>query len=270
MDEAKASVQDRWARLRFAVVGPLLSAPPAAGELARELTRLAEKVWRYPASGMQVRFARSSIERWYYAARAEPKDPVAVLRRRVRKDAGRARGVSPELGQAIRAQYQGHPSWSYQLHVDNLHVLVEQHPELGALPSYTTLRRWMKAHGLFKQRRRARPPLPGEARAELRRSQLETRASKLNTWARSGTSGSVGSKPGVWSKVSSPWGGPGPGHLARLPRGRRPAGSSSTSRERNGGLAASLWGEPRARGPDAGCVPDRFALEDPRAKRRAP
>jgi hypothetical protein len=33
MDETKETVQDRWARLRFAVVGPLLSAPPAAGEL---------------------------------------------------------------------------------------------------------------------------------------------------------------------------------------------------------------------------------------------
>lgn len=92
MDEAKESVQDRWARLRFAVVGPLLSAPPPAGELAHELARLAEKVWRHPVSGEPVRFARSTIERWYYAARAEPKDPVGVLRRRVRKDAGQARG----------------------------------------------------------------------------------------------------------------------------------------------------------------------------------
>lgn len=76
----------------------------------------------------------------------------------------------------IRAQYREHPSWSYQLHVDNLRVLVAQHPELGPLPSYTTLRRWMKAHGLFKQRRRVRPPTAGEARAELRRSELETRS----------------------------------------------------------------------------------------------
>src|SRR3990170_4247053 len=101
MGEMQETVQDRWARLRFAVVGPLLSAPPARGELARELGRLAEKIWRHPVSGEPVRFARSTIERWYYAARAEPKDPVGVLRRRVRKDAGRARGVSPELGQAI-------------------------------------------------------------------------------------------------------------------------------------------------------------------------
>lgn len=179
MEEAKergTSVQDRWARLRFAVVGPLLSAPPAAGELARELGGLAKKLWRHPVSGAPVRFARSTIERWYYAARAERSDPVTVLRRRVRSDAGTARSVSLELAQAIRAQYQEHPSWSYQLHVDNLRVLAGQHPEWRALPSYHTLRRWMKAHGLFKRRRRPRPPSPGETRAELRRTRLETRS----------------------------------------------------------------------------------------------
>jgi putative transposase len=178
MDEMKASVQDRWARLRFSVVGPLLSSPPPAGELAHELSRLAEKLGRHPGSGEPVRFARSTIERWYYAARAASKDPVGVLRRRVRKDAGRARGVNPELARAIRTQHQGHPSWSYKLHLDNLRVLVRQCPELGPLPSYSTLRRWMKAHGLLKQRRRraARPPTAGEARAERRLSTLETRS----------------------------------------------------------------------------------------------
>ena len=176
MSAERETVQDRWARLRFSVVGPLLAAPPAAGELAPELTRLAGKVWRHPVSGEPVRFARSTLERWYYLARAERTDPVGVLRRRVRKDAGRARGVKLELAQAIRAQYREHPGWSYQLHADNLRVRVEQHSELGPLPSYHTLRRWMKRHGLFKKRRRARPREPGEVRAELRLSELETRS----------------------------------------------------------------------------------------------
>lgn len=181
MDETKesgTSVQDRWARLRFAVVGPLLSAPAARGELAAELEGLAAKVWRHPVSGEPVRFARSTIERWYYVARAEGRDPVGVLRRRVRSDAGRARGVSPELAQVIRAQYREHPSWSYQLHADNLRVRVQQHPELGLMPSYSTLRRWMKRHGLLKRRRRCghRAPTAGEARAERRVLELETRS----------------------------------------------------------------------------------------------
>jgi hypothetical protein len=90
MGEAEETTQDRWARLRFSVVGPLLAAPPPQGELAAELERLAGKVWRHPTTSEPVRFARSTLERWYYAARREPRDPVAVLRRRVRKDAGQA------------------------------------------------------------------------------------------------------------------------------------------------------------------------------------
>jgi putative transposase len=176
MDDGNETTQDRWARLRFSVVGPLLAAPPPPGELAGELDRLAAKVWRHPRSGEPVRFARSTIERWYYAARREPRDPVGVLRRRVRSDAGQARGVSLELAQAIRAQYREHPAWSYQLHADNLRVLVQRHPELGAMPSYATIRRWMKANGLFKKRRRPRPPTAGEVRAEVRLAEYETRS----------------------------------------------------------------------------------------------
>jgi len=32
---------DRWARLRFAIIGPLLAAPPATGELKSSLESLA-------------------------------------------------------------------------------------------------------------------------------------------------------------------------------------------------------------------------------------
>ena len=36
--------RDRWARLRFAIIGPLLAAPPVAGELHEALTVLAAKI----------------------------------------------------------------------------------------------------------------------------------------------------------------------------------------------------------------------------------
>ena len=176
MSDAKSTTHEEWARFRFSVVGPLLAAPPAPGELDAELARLSAKEWRHPVSGEPVHFAKSTIERWYYTARRERRDPVGVLRRRIRKDAGQARGVSLALAQAIRTQYRQHPAWTYQLHRDNLRVLVEQHPELGTLPSYATIRRWMKAHGLLRARRRRRPPTPGEARAEVRVAAFETRS----------------------------------------------------------------------------------------------
>jgi len=60
--------RDRWARLRFAIVGPLLAAPPAAGARHEALTALAAKTWRHPFTGLDVRFGVSTIERWLYAA----------------------------------------------------------------------------------------------------------------------------------------------------------------------------------------------------------
>ena len=40
--------RDGWARLRFAIVGPLLAAPPAPGELYRALRALSATTWRHP------------------------------------------------------------------------------------------------------------------------------------------------------------------------------------------------------------------------------
>jgi transposase InsO family protein len=176
MAEEMERTHDRWARLRFSIVGPLLAAPPVRGELAAELTRLAAKTWRHPVTGEPVHFGRSTIERWYAVARREQRDPVGVLRRRVRQDAGHVRGVSLALAQVIRAQHRAHPSWSYQLHADNLAVVVRQDSVLGTLPSYATIRRWMKAQGLFRQPRRRRPASAGEARAADHVAAFETRS----------------------------------------------------------------------------------------------
>jgi len=58
----------RWAHLRFSIIGPLLAAPPARGDLACELKRLASKPWRHPITGAPVQFGFSTLERWLYAA----------------------------------------------------------------------------------------------------------------------------------------------------------------------------------------------------------
>lgn len=168
---------DGWARLRFAVVGPLLSAPPEKGELRAEIEKLAAKTWRHPMTDEPMRFGLSTIERWYYAAKNERQDPVGALRRRVREDAGLARGMPPKLVQTLRGQYDAHKTWSVQLHVDNLRVLVAQDPTLGPLPSYSTVRRFMKSQGLFRQKRlRKRRDTAGAARAEARLDSREIRS----------------------------------------------------------------------------------------------
>ncbi len=87
-DKPGLRVHERWARLRFSVIGQLLAAPPENGALRAALEDLAAREWRHPTTGGPVRFGVSTLERWYYRARNERQDPVAVLRRKRRVDAG--------------------------------------------------------------------------------------------------------------------------------------------------------------------------------------
>lgn len=146
------SVHERWAHLRFVIVGPLLASPPRRGELGARLLELAEKEWRHPGTGEPVSFGMSTIERWYYAARHEARDPVGVLRRKVRSDKGKQSKISAKLAKAVKAQHEAHPAWSYTLHVDNL-VVVAKEGEFR-VPSYATVRRYMLSAGLVRQPRR--------------------------------------------------------------------------------------------------------------------
>jgi hypothetical protein len=175
-DHGQGRSHDRWAHLRFAVVGPLLAAPPAPGTLKAALTALARQPWHHPITGEPTRFAFSTIERWLYQAKRERADPVGVLRRKVRKDHGRPRAISDALTTVLRAQYEAHPSWSARLHADNLAVRVEEDARLGTMPSYSTVRRVLGAHGLVRRRRLGPRGSPGAARAEARFAQREVRS----------------------------------------------------------------------------------------------
>ncbi len=74
---------DRWARLRFAIIGTLLAAPPPRGELHQKLLELSGSRWKHPVNGTDIQFSLPTLERWYYAVR-HAADPVAVLRRQRR------------------------------------------------------------------------------------------------------------------------------------------------------------------------------------------
>jgi putative transposase len=163
---------ERWARFRFSVIGPLLAAPPERGELQEQLKSLAAKKWHHPITGQGVQFGLSTIERWFYTARNEKKDPVQALRRKIRFDQGGHPALSSKVRELLASQYRQHPNWSYQLHTDNLVVLIEKEPTLGAPPSYTSVLRFMRDHGLVKRPRRGPLYSPGAQATEHR---IETR-----------------------------------------------------------------------------------------------
>src|SRR5579862_2588923 len=167
---------ERWAHFRFSVIGPLLAAPPERGQLQKQLQQLAAKKWQHPISGQWVVFGRSTIQRWYYKALRAKAGPMEVLQRKIRSDQGQHPSVTPKLIELLTEQHRHHPSWSYQLHFDNLAVLVEQQPEAGPMPSYASLLRWMKSHGLFKRPRRGPVHSPGAQAAERRYEAREIRS----------------------------------------------------------------------------------------------
>lgn len=175
-EKKKPSIHERWAHLRFSVVGALLAAPPSRGDLQHELEQLAKKSWLHPVTTEPTRFGLSTIERWYYQAKKTRTDPVGVLRRKIRKDSGRQAALSEPLKQRLRAQHAAHRSWSYQLHYDNLRALLAAEPQLGELPSYSTVRRYMKAVGLNRRRRLGGTPTDGTRQAELRLDEREVRS----------------------------------------------------------------------------------------------
>jgi len=97
------------------------------------------RTWQHPTTGEPVQFGFATIERWYYRALKERADPVGVLRRKLRADAGQPVAIHDAVRQAVLAQYAAHKSWSVQLHHDNLVALAETRPDLKPLPSYATL-----------------------------------------------------------------------------------------------------------------------------------
>lgn len=167
-------VHERWAAFRFSVVGHLLAAPPPKGGLDAEIEALAAKEWQHPTTGEPVQFGYSTIERWFYECRSE-NDPVGALRRKVRVDAGHQTSVTNAVRQALLSLYEQHKSWSVALLWENIVILAAKKPELIPVPSYTTVLRFCRKHGLEKRRRVTTRRTPGALRAEARLADREVR-----------------------------------------------------------------------------------------------
>lgn len=177
--DAADTRQARWARFRFSIIGPLLSAPPNPGELQSALEALSKKQWRHPVTGEAVSFGVSTLERWFYRAKRHV-DPVGILRTKRRTDAAHSRTLSTDLKRVIQQQHHAHPGWSYQLHRDNLNAIVKKTPELGLVPSYSTLHRYMKLNGFRKRRVIRQNHTAGAQIASARLEHFEVRSYEVD------------------------------------------------------------------------------------------
>ena len=152
MSNTQAPIWRRWGQFRFPVIGELLSSPPAKGQLQEEIQRLSQKIYQHPIDeNRKFTLGASTIERWYYKAKVVD-NPVVVLGRKLRSDAGIRWAMPEALLDALKTQYHTYPRWTVQLHYDNLNVVVQENPKLGKLPSYKTVLRCMRDNGWWKSR----------------------------------------------------------------------------------------------------------------------
>ncbi len=155
------------AEFRFSVVGSLLTQPPPYGEIKAAIRELAEKEWLHPIFKDYRKFAAGTIGRWYYTARKARIDSVAVLSTKSRSDTGTTRVLEEKWQKVLDDQYQQHKSWSWQIHADNLQKLIKDQEDYSyQVPSYDTVRRYMKSKGYFPIKR-----VRGDSRDNYNKSQ---------------------------------------------------------------------------------------------------
>jgi len=176
MSSKTQSPVDKWALFRFSVVGGLLAKPPTKGELRKELSILARQSYLHPVDNHLTGFHFSTIESWYYRAK-NAQDPIIALGRKVRSDIGKSIAFTLKLITLLGKQYKTYPSWSYQLHTDNLTAVIEERKDLGdEIPSYATVRRRMVERGWFKKASKKKNLTSGQKAAVERLENFEVRS----------------------------------------------------------------------------------------------
>ena len=186
----RGSVHERWAHLRFSVVGQLLAAPPAKGELRAEIDEARRA--QLAASGHAAsRCGSPASDHRTVVLPGAPgaADPVGVLRRKVRADAGQpAAGVGERPPGAARA-VRGAPELDSAAPLTTTCVaLAERDTALEPVPSYSSIRRLFIGARAWRKRRRAEPARHGRRRARrgpprrARGAQLRGRVRRIALW----------------------------------------------------------------------------------------
>jgi transposase InsO family protein len=143
MDELKPkSHQEAVAVFRHGVIGALTQAQLDRGQLWDALKLLATQKFRPPGAKATRQYSVATLERWYYAYKKRGLDGLG---RRLRKDRGRAQGLTPELRQLLLDIRREHPHASVPVILRTL--AADGRMAKGAV-SATTIRRLYAEAGL--------------------------------------------------------------------------------------------------------------------------
>jgi transposase InsO family protein len=127
---------------RHAVIGPLCSRELTRGDLAATLRELSEVRFRAPGADITRTYSVPTLERWYYAYRAQG---LIGLAPRGRCDRGRGRKLTPALKTLICDIRREYPSASAKLIVRTLEA--DGRLERG-LVKHGTVQKFLKQRGL--------------------------------------------------------------------------------------------------------------------------
>lgn len=136
------------ALFRAGVIGPLTTRELARGELAEELRKLSQTPFRPFWLDRSYRYAVSTLERWYYAYKA---DGLAGLEPQPRSDRGYAQALTEAQRKLILGIAEERPEVSATVLVRTLEA--DGRLETGEV-SVQTVRRLLTAHGLDRRSRR--------------------------------------------------------------------------------------------------------------------
>jgi putative transposase len=120
----------------------------------------------------------NTVDTGVAGASAQRPDPEVVPgAKRLRGDGTRFPSMVPQVTEALRTHYREHAGWTVQLHADNLRATFKG-DDIG-MPSYPTIRRYMKAQGMFRQAQPKRASA-GALAAHDRLERLEVRSFEVD------------------------------------------------------------------------------------------
>lgn len=150
MSEERTSIDpgERIALLRMQIIGPLAARHLHHGERSAELRALSQQRFRLPGHPRTRTFSVATLERWLGRYRS---GGLAALRPRRRRDAGRARRLSPGERELLVDIREAYPGASAQYILDSL---VDAGVFSAGRISAQTIRRFYRAAGIPRRSRK--------------------------------------------------------------------------------------------------------------------